>query len=97
MALDVFSTPAMSDEPERVFSMAGNLLTPCRRVLKGDGIEQMLCSRSWQKSGITQLDQPTFSRAVVESDNIDLTNTELTDSNLLYHEQSHRADSDLGG
>lgn len=47
MALDLYVTPAMSDEPERVFSMAGNLLTPRRRQLKGEGIEQMLCLRSW--------------------------------------------------
>jgi hypothetical protein len=46
MALDVFTLPAMSDEPERVFSIAGNLLAPRRRRLKGDGVEQMLCLRS---------------------------------------------------
>lgn len=46
MALDVFSTPAMSDEPERIFSMARNLLNPRRRSLKGEGIEQILCLES---------------------------------------------------
>ena len=33
MALDVYSTPAMSDEPERVFSIAGSVLQPSRRRL----------------------------------------------------------------
>jgi hypothetical protein len=39
MALDVYSTPYMSDEPERVFSATGTSLTPRRRTLKGDIIE----------------------------------------------------------
>jgi hypothetical protein len=47
MALDIYSTPVCSDEPERVFSMAGNLLSPRRRQLKGESVEQMLYLRSW--------------------------------------------------
>jgi hypothetical protein len=36
MALDVYSTPAMSDEPERVFSITSNLLAQrCRRLTGG--------------------------------------------------------------
>ena len=85
MALDVYSTPAMSDEPERKFSMAGNLLTPRRRVLKSDGVEQMLCLRSWQESGILQLDQSLFNRAVAQADSSP-SNTSLTTDNLLYHQ-----------
>lgn len=91
MALDVYSTPAMSDEPERVFSMAGNLLQPRRRQLKSDGVEQMLCLKSWQKSGIIQLDRSTFTRAVADSDE-GLSNTPLTTNNLLYHQHGHRID-----
>jgi hypothetical protein len=33
MALDVYLTLLMSDEPERVFSDTGNLLTPSRRTM----------------------------------------------------------------
>ena len=46
IALDVYATPAISDEPERVFSIASNLLSPRRRKLIGEGVEQMLCLRS---------------------------------------------------
>ena len=38
MALDVYSTPAMSDEPERVFSIAGNVLSVRRRRLTSDAV-----------------------------------------------------------
>jgi hypothetical protein len=84
MALDVFATPAMSDEPERVFSIAGNLLAPRRRSLKGEGVEQMLCLRSWQSSGIIKLDQASFADTV-PIDEVD--DHELSSSNLLYHDQ----------
>jgi hypothetical protein len=46
MALDIYATPAMSDEPERVFSMAGNVLTLRRRCLTDYAVEQILCLRS---------------------------------------------------
>lgn len=87
MALDVFATPAMSDEPERVFSMAGNVLSPRRRQLKGDGVEQILCLRSWQSSGIIRLDEGMFTSAIEAAGADDDDYTGLTSSNLLYHEQ----------
>jgi hypothetical protein len=46
MALDVYLTLAMSDEPERVFSVVGNLMTLRRRCMKGEGVEQMTYLRS---------------------------------------------------
>jgi hypothetical protein len=92
MALDLYATPAMSDEPERVFSMAGNLLSPRRRTMKDTGVEQMLCLRSWQSSGIVKLDQSAFKHAVATAGDCiieeDVNNTDLTSSNLLYHEHS---------
>ena len=81
IALDLYATPAMSDEPERVFSMAGNLLSPRRRKLTGEGVEQMLCLRSWQRSGIIKLDQASFTDAML-ADKVD----ELSSSNLLRHD-----------
>jgi hypothetical protein len=68
MALDIYATPAMSDEPERVFSTASNLLPPRRRQLKGDGVEQMLCLKNWQSSGVITLDRGLFTSAVALSD-----------------------------
>jgi hypothetical protein len=55
MALDVYSTPAMSDEPERVFSVVGNLMAPRRRRMTGEGVEQMTCLQSWQQQGLINL------------------------------------------
>jgi hypothetical protein len=64
MALDIYSTPPMSDEPERVFSDTGNLLSPKRRLMKGEGVEQMTCLRRWDRSGIITLSQGLFTSAV---------------------------------
>jgi hypothetical protein len=38
IALNIYSTPPMSDEPERVFNEGGNLLVPRRRQLSGDHV-----------------------------------------------------------
>lgn len=82
----------MSDEPERIFSMAGNLLSLRRRTMKGKGIKQILCLKSWQQTGIIRLDQQSFSRAIATAGDCvlteDLDTTELIASNLLYHELS---------
>jgi hypothetical protein len=64
MALDIYSTPPMSDEPERVFSDTGNLLTPKRRLMNSEGVEQMTCLRRWDRSGIISLSQSFCNRAV---------------------------------
>jgi hypothetical protein len=64
MALDLYSTPAYSDSPERVFSQAGNLLNPRRRVMTADTVQELLCLRSWHESGIIQLDSTMFDNAV---------------------------------
>jgi hypothetical protein len=59
--------------------MAGNLLTPRRRQLKGEGVEQMLCLKSWQSSGIIRLDEGLFT-AVADDDDYN----DLSSSNLMY-------------
>jgi hypothetical protein len=60
MALDVYSTPACSDEPERIFSEGGALLAPRRRQLTGDHVQEILCLKSWQRSGIITLDDSSM-------------------------------------
>jgi hypothetical protein len=89
MALDIYATPAMSDEPERVFSTTGNLLSQRRRHITGEGVEQMICLRSWERSGIITLSQGLFNSAVAmsieeedEEDNV----VELNSSNLVHYE-----------
>ena len=90
MALDIYSTPVCSDEPKRVFSIAGNLLTPRRRQLGGEVVQQLLCLRSWQGSGLIKLDQPTLTQAVATSDGCaideDLSYTMNNTVDLLYSE-----------
>ncbi|KAM0708864.1 hypothetical protein Q7P35_002900 [Cladosporium inversicolor] len=72
MALDIYSTPAMSDEPERVFSVAGNVLAPSRRRLTSEVMQWLLCLRSWQKSEIIKLDQRLLRAVVIQVDSLPL-------------------------
>jgi hypothetical protein len=100
MALDIYSTPAMSDEPERVFSIAGHVLAPSRRCLTSDAMQWLLCLRSRQSSEIITLDQRLLRHAMIAADSL------VADSNgddevpilevedeLLYHEHND-ADED---
>jgi hypothetical protein len=52
MAIDIFSIPAMSAEPERVFSMAGAMCSPRRSRLNAKSIQVCQCLRSWHSAGI---------------------------------------------
>jgi hypothetical protein len=61
LALDVFSTPVMSDEQERSFSEAGALIDSQRRSMLAHTIEQTMCLRSWQRRGLF-----TWSRSLFE-------------------------------
>ncbi len=47
MAINIFSIPAMSSEPERVFSGAKHTITEQRMSLKIDTIELLECLKSW--------------------------------------------------
>ena len=57
LALDVYSVPVMSDEPERVFSMTGAAISPRRRLLKSDKIAQLMCLKGWVRAGVIKLDR----------------------------------------
>ena len=65
MALDIYSMPVMSDEPEWIFSTAGDTLSPRRRRLNSDTTGHLMCLKSWQKQGLIQLDRSLFERAVL--------------------------------
>lgn len=54
MAIDILSVPAMSAEPERVFSGARRTISWDRCQLGSSTIEKGECMKSWIKSGITQ-------------------------------------------
>ena len=49
--LDIFGVPAMSSEPGRVFSVAGQLIRPNRARLHPDVIGAALCLKSWDEMG----------------------------------------------
>ena len=52
MAIDVFSIPAMSSEPERVFYGAKHTISDERSSLHIDTIEALECLKSWFRAGI---------------------------------------------
>ena len=54
MAIDILSIPAMSDEPERVFSGARRTISWERARLGAETIEKLECLKHWHQSGISQ-------------------------------------------
>jgi len=52
MALDLFSIPAMSADPERLFSSSKHVLRDTRNRLKCESLEALECLKSWAKEGI---------------------------------------------
>jgi len=55
MAIDVFTIPAMSLEPERVFSIAGVMVTDRRNRLKAETIQAAQCLQWWWRDGVINL------------------------------------------
>ena len=51
MALDILTILAISDDCERAFSEAGDLLEPRRLRLRPDIIAALQCNRSYKKMG----------------------------------------------
>ena len=54
MAIDVLSIPAMSDEPERIFSGARRTVSWERSQLGPDNLEKVECLKHWKRSSITE-------------------------------------------
>ena len=52
MAIDIYSIPGMSSEPERVFSAAKHTVSDQRNSLGAETIELLECLKSWFKLGI---------------------------------------------
>jgi hypothetical protein len=52
MALEILSIPAMSTEPERVFSGAKITISDRRCRLGDDIIEALECCKSWEREGL---------------------------------------------
>lgn len=64
IALDIYAVPAMADEPERLFSQAGDAISPHRRRLSDNTVASLVSLKSWQSSGIITIDKSLFERAV---------------------------------
>src|SRR5271156_133603 len=52
MAMDLFSTPAMSTECEREFSSADDIITPDRNRLDDETIESLELQKNWLNKGL---------------------------------------------
>lgn len=68
MALDIYAVPAMADEPERIFSQAGETVSARRRRMSDDTVASLMCLKSWQSSGIITIDESLFARAIEATD-----------------------------
>lgn len=62
MALDIFAVPAMSDEPERLFSNAGNTLSPRRRMMQDDTTESLMIMKSWLQQDVVSITKDEMRR-----------------------------------
>ena len=71
LALNVFSIPAMSDEPERVFSGARHTVAYSRTRLKAKTIEQLECIKHWVTRGLvaSEAHAPQIDAMLVVSEN----------------------------
>ena len=52
MAIDIYSIPAMSSEPERLFSGAKHTISDRRMQLKIESIELLECLKTWFRIGL---------------------------------------------
>ena len=52
MAIDVLSMPAMSDEPERIFSGARRTISWDQFQMQPESIERRECLKHWKRSGL---------------------------------------------
>jgi hAT family C-terminal dimerisation region len=55
MAIDIFSIPLMSDEPERVFSKIRRTVNWDRGQIKSETIEMRECLKHWKRSEILNI------------------------------------------
>ena len=69
MAMDTFSIPAMSSEPERIFSSTKHIISDERASLKADTVEALECVKHWMQAGIyTDEDLNAVMAAEVQED-----------------------------
>jgi hypothetical protein len=52
MAIDLFTIPPMSDEPERTFSSCSPMITSHRGSFESDVVECAQCTKNWLKNDV---------------------------------------------
>ncbi|KAJ3454150.1 hypothetical protein MRS44_018044 [Fusarium solani] len=75
LAIDILSVPAMSDDPERVFSCARRTISWDRARLSADTIEKLQCLSNWMKNDLIRKVYVAVDDEVMEvvSDDDDIT------------------------
>ena len=53
MAINILSIPAMSNEPERVFSRACRTVSWDRGQMEAETLKKVECLKYWKRSGIS--------------------------------------------
>ncbi|KAH0223992.1 hypothetical protein KCV06_g10440, partial [Aureobasidium melanogenum] len=55
LAIDIFTIPAMSDDPERTFSSAGLMVRPHRGQLNDSSVTETQCLKNWLKGDVVTM------------------------------------------
>lgn len=94
IAFDLYSTAPCSDEPERIFSIGGNILQPRRRVMAANTLEEIVCLRNWHQNGIIDFETLKLFEHVVQATDYTLIAEELAYTTTNYNSDEGNDDSD---
>lgn len=87
IALDVFSVPAMSDEPKRIFSQTEHILSPRRGRLTSKSMQRLMCMKSWLNQGVAHLGSELCEKtaSIMESQDVAADSDDLSDQSDGNH------------
>lgn len=81
MALDILSVPAMSDDPERVFSCTRRTVSWDRARFLADTVEELQCLGNWVKNDLIRKLYVAIGDEII---NITGGDNDMSGSPLLY-------------
>ena len=101
-AIDVFTIPPMSAEPERLFSGGRRTVSWTRCRLSARTIEMLECVKHWIKTGLDEPvegeeDEEIFEPSPEELAQVEADWDELTTENLAEHIRRFAVDEELDG
>ena len=101
-AIDIFTIPPISAEPERLFSGGSRTVSWTRCRLSAFTIEMLECVKHWIKNGLDEPIEGEEDEDIFEPSPEELTQVEadwdkLTTSNLAEHVRRAALDEDLDG